>query len=126
MKYQFYVITPDPEPTEQPVYRLFAIPVAPDGDAWKQAGDPVEVEDDSIDIFFDVMQFRIHGRPDGIGHLDEIKPPRGWTVVARGWLEDDYTPPTEEQREQTLRDAMAKLREIQDGIKKLEADDNEP
>ena len=117
MKYQFYVITPDPEPTEQPVYRMFMVPTEQRGDQWHLTGDAVELDDSPEDIFMDVMAFRLRGMPDGFGSLDDIKPPRGWTVVARGWLPDDYKPPTEAEREQIERDAMAHWRKIQEDMK---------
>lgn len=113
MKCHFYAITPDPEPQHQPVFRMFMHPAEQVDGTWRPSGPAVELDEEPMDIAFDVLAFRICGMPEGFGSLDEITPPRGWTVVARGWLPDDYTPPTQAERDQAEREAMAKWRQIQ-------------
>lgn len=117
MKYQYYVITPDPEPREQAVYRMFIMPVHEVDGEWRQAGEAKELEGDSEEVEMNVIAWRIYGRPPGIGHLDEVKPPRGWTVVARDWLPDDYVPPTDAEREQAERDALGHWQKIQEAMR---------
>lgn len=117
MKYQYYVITPDPEPI-QPVFRMFMHPAEQVDGKWQPSGPAVELDETSDEISMDVIAFRLRGMPDGFGSLDDITPPRGWTVVARGWLPDDYTPPTQAERDQAERDAMVHWRKIQEDMRR--------
>lgn len=118
MKYQYYIITPNPEPREQPVYRMFMHPVEQVDGEWKQSGDAKEIDGHSDEFDLNVIAWRIYGAAPGIGKLDDIKPPTGWTVVARDWLPDDYVPPTQAEVEQAERDAIVHWRKIQEDMRR--------
>lgn len=118
MKYQYYVITPDPEPQHQPVFRMFMVPVHEVDGQWKPSGPATELDEPSEDLSLNVIAWRIYGASPGIGKLDDITPPRGWTVVARDWLPDDYVPPTQAERDQAERDAMVHWRKIQEDMRR--------
>jgi hypothetical protein len=118
MRYQGFV-TERKDPTLQlkAEYRAYYIPVQQQEGGWFPAGPPQpDTACDQVGILSNVLHFQIYRTEDDCGPLDDIVSPDGHTVVARYWLEDDYTPPTEEQQAQREADAIEYLRSI--GVRK--------
>jgi hypothetical protein len=110
MKFQTYVIGRR-LPSGGEEYRRFSVPVELRDGKWLPAAQPHEDTDVScqFDIGLDVFQFEMS--PDSsCGALSDIPCPRGWRVVSRFWLQDDYVPPTREELLEEDREVLRRLR----------------
>jgi hypothetical protein len=113
MKYQGFITErKDPSLELKAEYRCYYIPVTEHEGGWMPAGTSQEDTGYSqADMLSNVLHYQVF-RPDVGGQLDDIASPDGHTVVARYWLEDDYTPPSPEEHQRRHEDAVRQLKDM--------------
>jgi hypothetical protein len=114
MKYQGFITErKDPSLQLKAEYRAYYLPVREHEGGWMPAG---AAQEDAgytqADMLSNVLTYQVSRPTPACGPLDDIASPDGHTVVARYWIEDDYSPPTPEEQQRQHEEAVQKLRDM--------------
>lgn len=112
MRKQCYIIGRELGPRTYDL-RQFSVPVSQVDGKWAPAGEPFEETHltDHLEMMIAVDEFQIH-TDNSCGPLDDLPCPDGWKVMAREWLPDDYTPPTEDEVRARDEAAIQKMKDM--------------